>query len=78
MSNPEDALAVEAHLQARPDDEPLAIEDACTECGDEAYNFRCPGCGRPLCSMHAEILGGYCSDYAGRDEGCQIGGDEDD
>ena len=64
---------VESFIHDRQyDDEELDYENACVECGDEAHTFYCPSCGRPLCSMHCEVLGGYCSDYAGRDEGCQI------
>lgn len=74
MSNNDDALAVESYLQERPGDDPRpAPEDACVECGEEAIHFWCHSCGRPLCAEHQERGAGYCSDYAGRDEGCQIG-----
>lgn len=44
-------------------------ESACIECGSEAHNFRCGGCGMPLCSRHAETLAGHCRD-------CLTGGGE--
>lgn len=68
---------VESHIHQRQYDDPEpSWENMCTACGDDAYNHRCGSCGRPLCSMHAEVGAGFCPDFTTDDEdrpGCEIG-----
>jgi hypothetical protein len=56
----------------------LDPESMCAECGDEAHALMCGSCGRPLCSMHAELGAGFCSDFTTDDDerpGCEIAGE---
>jgi hypothetical protein len=38
-------------------------ENCCIECGKGALNHRCGCCSLPLCSMHNEVQGGFCSEF---------------
>jgi len=51
-----------------PDPPELDPANACAECGQEAHNFRCGGCGLPLCRKHHELGAGFCSDCTGSED----------
>jgi len=38
------------------------MTDSCIECGKTVIGY-CGCCGAPLCSMHVETQGGFCSDF---------------
>ncbi len=38
------------------------MPEGCIECGKDILGY-CGCCGAPLCSMHVETQGGFCSDF---------------
>ncbi|WP_323192441.1 hypothetical protein [Halostella sp. PRR32] len=52
-------------------------ENSCIECGKGAHNHRCGCCSLPLCSMHNEVQGGFCSGFTGVHDvpGCILWGE---